>query len=71
MAGQDDFSCLPVVETRDSRRFFVVFDKNEMRLVEGGLQDWDYQKATAVSQADLKLLPKMDFRRDRATAVTV
>jgi hypothetical protein len=68
---KDDSSCLPVVETRDSRKPFVIFNNNESRLVEGGLQDWDYQKATAVSQAGLKFLSKMDFRRDQATAVTV
>jgi hypothetical protein len=61
----------PVVEIRDSRRLFVIFDKNEMRLAEGRLQDWDYQEVTAVSQAGLKFLSKMDFRRDRAMAVTV
>jgi hypothetical protein len=59
------------VETRDSRKPFVVLDKNEMKLAEGGLQDLDYQEVTAVSQAGLKFLSKMDFRRDRATAVTV
>ena len=41
---------------------FAIFENNENRLVESRLEDLDYQEVTAVSQAGLKLLSKMDFR---------
>ena len=72
----DDSSDLAAGERRDSRKVLVILDNNESRLVEGRLQDLDYQEVTAVSEAGLKFLSEEKWKNrwnmlERKAAQTV